>query len=302
VVWSDPRIQKLASEFVPCTEEVDILFPRNDYLINKLKDDPGKVLFTDVYGPQVPRQHWNERGTFTKQGVYCMMPDGTYLGARFAGTRVEDIHTMLVEAVARWKTLVSERGLKPKPVPKTVAFSEWEQKESSDGLFLELHYRDLPRAETKDSRGRKIGESWNRSAFKFSKEQMKHLVPAGNDWQEIDQSLIDRLIREEFKDIVYGQSPRWNEDSVKSASLKMRRLSSEGGRTIIGYSGKVILDSGSHRFSPEILGKAVWNGERFTAFEWVAIGPRSGGTKYNFREGDMDEAPMGISLVLADGE
>jgi len=281
---------------------VDILFPRNDYLREKLKDDPGKVLFTDVYGPQVPRQHWNDRGTFTKQGLYCMMPDGTYLGARFAGTRVEEIHTMLTEATNRWKELVRERGLNPKPVPNMKAFSEWQQQESSDGLFLELHYRDLPRAETKDARGRVVGESWNRSTFKFSKEEMTGLVTAGDDWQEIESPLMDRLIREQFKDIVYGQSPRWSEDAVKSVAMKMRRLSSEGGRMVIGYTGKVELDSGSHRFAPEILGKAVWNGERFTAFEWVAIGPRSGGTKYNFRERDEGEAPMGISLVLADGK
>ena len=299
MVWSDPRIQKLALEFVPCTEEVDILFPRNDYLINKLKDDPGKVLFTDVFGPQVPRQHWNERGTHTKQGVYCMMPDGTYLGARFAGTRVEEIHAMLNDAVVKWHSLVKERGLKPKPVPKTAAFSEWASKESEDGLFLELHYRDLPRAQKKDSRGRTIGESWNRSSFKFSQEEMRKLVPDGNDWQDVDSSLLKRLMQNEFKDIVYGQSPRWRDDAIKTLSLRMRKLSTNNGLTIIGYTGRAKLDSGSNRFAPEILGKAVWDGQRFTAFEWVALGPRSGGTRYNFREGDMDEAPMGISLVLA---
>lgn len=281
---------------------MDILFPRNDYLRESLKEDPGKVLFTDVYGPQVPRQHWNERGTFTKQGVYCMMPDGTYLGARFAGTRVEEIHTMLTEANKRWQQLVSERGMKPKPIPAIEAFSQWEKQQSSDGLFLELHYRDLPRAVRKDSRGRAIGESWNRSSFKFSQEETKGLVPVGDDWQEINGALMNRLLRDQFKDIVYGQSRRWSEDAVKSASIRMRRLSSAGGRVVIGYTGKAELDDGAHRFAPEILGKAVWNGERFTAFEWVALGPRSGGTKYNFRVGDEGVAPMGISLVLADGK
>ena len=299
MVWSDPTVQQLAAEFVPCTEEVDILFPRNQWAVKNLKEDPAKVLFTDVYGPQVPKQHWNERGTFTKQGVYCMMPDGTYLSARFAGTRVDEIRRMLEEATKKWQELVAERRLSPKPIPTTEAFSGWEKEQASKGLLLELHYRDLPRGRSKDARGKVVGESWNRSWLPLGEDEMKNLVPSGSDWEAVAPSFVDRLARHGLKDIVYGQSPRWSEEAVKLAKVEMRRISHQSGRTIIEYRGEFVLEDSSHRVAPKLYGCAAWNGSSFTALEWAAIGPRRGGTRYNFREKDMEEALMGISIVMA---
>lgn len=299
-VWSDPQIQKLAQNFVPCTEEVDILFPRNEWLINNLRDDPAKILFTDVFGAQAPREHWNPSKTKTKQGVYCMMPDGTYLGARFAGTRTDDIREMLEQATEKWRVLVADRNLKPRKIPNTEAFSDWRSDESSDGLLLKTSYRDLPRDAKKDGRGRIVGESWNQGWLKFSSVEAKRLLPASDEWQNVDPEISQRLAREAMKDIVYGQSPEWKKEDVISAKLQMRRLSTQGNTTIIGYQGEFIMKDANHSFAPKLLGKAIWDGKKFTEFQCVAIGARKGGTTYNFREKDMDRQVMGVSLVLED--
>ena len=144
-VWSDPRVQKLAKEFVCCTEEVDILFPRNEWLINHLKDDPAVRLFRDIYGKQAPRQHWDPNPQKTKQGVYAMMPDGTYLSGRFVGARPEQVLDMMKEASAKFDQLVRQRNLKPKEVPQHEALSTWKKKKHDElGLHIQLHHRDLP--------------------------------------------------------------------------------------------------------------------------------------------------------------
>lgn len=293
-------MQELASEFVPCTHEVDVLFPRNDYLIKTLKNDPGKVLFTDVFGKQVPAKHWNERGTRTKQGIYCMMPDGTYLGARFAGTRVDDIRAMLEGATERWQVIVKDRGLKPKPIPQKEAFSEWRKEETKKGLLLELIYRDLPRDAQKDGQGRTIGESWNRAWLEFSKEDEKKLRAEGKDWEEVDESMVKRLAREGLKDLVYGQSPQWKDEAIKKASLRMKQTKVSGGRIVVAYEGEFEMVDEGHSFAPRLVGEAVWDGQRLVSLKWMAAGPRSGGTTYNFREGDLNEAPLGVAILVED--
>ena len=54
-------------------------------------------------------------------------------------------------------------------------------------------------------------------------------------------------------------------------------------------------------FVTEIEGAATWDreAERFTAFELVGVGERSGRTRFNGREGDEGAAPIGVVLRLA---
>lgn len=303
VVWSDPRVQKLAAEFVCTTEEVDILFPRNEWLINHLKDDPAVHLFRDVYGKQAPRKNWDPNPQKTKQGVYAMMPDGTYLSGRFVGTRTDQVLELMNEALEKWKQLVRERKLNPKPVPQYEALSTWKKEKRDElGLHIELHYRDLPRKGTKQTRhGKKVGEHYNTTWLELTKAEAKSLIPTGTSWQEVSKDVRDKLFTKGLKDIVYGQSPGWKPHDIKSGSLKVRRSkqSSRAG-TIIELTGDFNLKDHSHQYSGKLLGKMLWSAKenRITHMEVVATGMRSGGTTFNFRDGDEAPAPLGVSFYV----
>lgn len=302
VVWSDPRVQKLAREFVCTTEEVDILFPRNKWLINHLKDDPAVRLFRDIYGRQAPRQHWDPNPVKTKQGVYAMMPDGTYLGGRFVGARPDRVLEMMREAHIRWKKLAKERKLNPKPVPQTEALADWKkQKQSELGLHVQLHYRDLPRNGTRHTKhGRKVGEHHNTTWLELSKEEAAALVPDNSDWKEIPNKVREKIFCKAFKDIVYGQSPDWKPADVRSGSIKVRRGKATRSGTVIELVGKFDLQDRTHRFSGDLLGKLLYSPQqkRISRMEAVATGTRSGGTTFNFRNGDESPAPLGVSLIV----
>jgi len=306
VVWSDPEVQKLAKEFVCCTEEVDILFPRNEWLINHLKNDPAVKLFRDTYGKQVPREHWDPSPTKTKQGVYAMMPDGTYLSARFVGARRDQVVTFLNEALKTWRKEVKARNLKPKPVPQTAALGNWEsQKKKELGMLLEMHCRDLPRDRVKKTgHGRVIGEHGNTTWLEFSKEEAASFVPIGDAWQDVSKSAREKLFCKGLKDIVYGQSPDWKPAHIQSGNLKVRRQTklSNGNNLVIELAGDFHLQDSTHSYRGKISGRVLWlkSQKKITRLEAVAIGPRQGGTTFNFRKGDESSAPLGVSFYLGE--
>lgn len=303
VVWSDPRVQKLAEEFVCTTEEVDILFPRNEWLINHLKDDPAVHLFRDVYGKQAPRKHWDPSPQKTKQGVYALMPDGTYLSGRFVGTQPDQVIELMTEALDKWKDLVKERNLKPKPVPQDEALVAWKkQKREELGLHIELHNRDLPRSGTKQTKhGKKVGEHFNTTWLELTKDEAKSLVPTGSAWQDVPKNVRDKLFTQGLKDIVYGQSPDWKPEDIQSGNVKVRRSAkSSTSGTVIELTGEFNIKDSTHQFRGKLLGKMLWSPKenRITHMEVVATGARSGGTTFNFRDGDEDPAPLGVSFYM----
>ena len=305
-VWSDPDVQKLAKEFVCCTEEVDILFPRNEWLINHLKNDPAVKLFRDTFGKQVPRQHWDPNPTRTKQGVYAMMPDGTYLSARFVGVRKEQIIDLLNEALKKWRSEVKFRGLNPKLVPQTTALGKWKSHKKKElGMFLEMHCRDLPRDGRKNTgHGRVVGDHWNTTWLEFSKDEAMSFVPEGNDWQEVSTAARDKFFCKGLKDIVYGQSPDWKPVHIRSGNMKVRRQSqqSRGNNIVIELAGDFHLQDGTHSYRGRLSGRVLWlkNQKKITRLEVVAIGKREGGTRFNFRKKDEASAPLGVSFYLGE--
>lgn len=257
-VWSDPEIQKLAREFVCGTEEVDILFPRNKWLINRLKNDPAVKLFRDIYGKQVPRKHWDPDPKKTKQGVYAMMPDGTYLSARFVGARPQVVKAMMREALTTWRNEVKERKLNPKPVPQKKALSAWRDAKAQElGLLMQLHYRDLPRKTKKTGNGKTVGKRHNTAWIEFSKPEAAAFIPPGKEWHEVAQPVRNKFFHLGLKDIVYGQSPKWKEGDIRSGSLKARRISSKNGQVKIQLAGEFDLKDAKHQFKGRLLGELI---------------------------------------------
>lgn len=295
-------MQKLAKEFVCCTEEVDILFPRNQRLIKYLKDDPAVHLFRDIYGKQVPRHNWDPNPQKTKQGVYAMMPDGTYLSGRFIAAQKHQAIELMTEAIKKWKQLVIKRNLKPQPVPQHQALSTWKkQKQQELGLHIELHYRDLPRkGTTKTKHNQIIGQHYNTTWLELTKQEAQSLIPNTQQWQEVPRNVINKLFTHGLKDIVYGQSPNWKKQDIQQASLKVKRAKNTPTGFKIQVAGTFNIKDKTRHFTGNILGTMTYSKktQRITKMNVLAVGANSGGTTYNFRRGDDDPAPLGISFYV----
>ncbi len=293
-------MQKLAKEFVCCTEEVDILFPRNQWLIKHLKNDPAVHLFRDIYGKQAPPQHWDPNPQKTKQGVYAMMPDGTYLSGRFVAAQKHQAIELMTEALQKWKQLSTNSKLKPKPVPQHQALSQWKkQKKQELGLHIELHYRDLPRKNTtKTKHNKKIGQHFNTTWIELTKQEAQELIPKTQQWQKVSPNVTNKLFTHSLKDIVYGQSPNWKKQDIQQATLKVKQTKISKTTFTIQLTGSFNLKDKSRQLKGKILGTMTYSkkSQRITNMKLLAIGANSGSTTYNFRNGDEDPAPLGISF------
>ena len=231
-----------------------------------------------------------------------MMPDGTYLSGRFVGARRDQVITLMNEALEKWKQLAKQRNLRPKPVPQKQALEGWKQKKQQEtGLHIELHYRDLPRKGTQHTNhGRKVGQHHNTTWVELSPQEAKTLVPKGAQWQDVPQPVRDKLFCKGLKDIVYGQSPDWKPQNIRAGNIKVRRGKKTRSGMVIELMGEFNLKDSSHQYQGKLLGKMLWSdkNQKITRMEVAAIGSRSGGTTFNFRDGDEKAAPLGVSFYV----
>lgn len=304
MVWSDPEIIALSKQFVPVAEEVQLLYPEDQWSMQRVKDTPGHQLFRR-FGEQVPKQDWNHPGT--KQGIYMMGPQGEYLGAKFAGSGdPRDIARRMRAALATWKGVADQKGYAglaipagPPVVPPEVA---------GKPMVLRVALRDLPRGPGDRSGARRedlppsdmwmdfIKWAWNENWIAF--DQPSAWVPKGREPEPVP--LFRRLAMETLVDNVRGQAPGWRPEFVREATLTMRRVGVLDGIWTIEYRGSARLDSGGASYAPRLFGTAEWDPKagRFRRFDLLAIGPRAGKAVFNQRENDPGPAPMGVAFQL----
>jgi len=299
LVWSDPEIKRLSKEFVTVADEVYYLYPENSqHLAQAAKRQDH--LFFKRFGEAMPKGDWNHPGT--KQGIYMMGPNAEYLEGRFAASgEPADIRARLVRALSRWDSLRKEKGYANSAVPARA----WSPPPGVEGeMVLRVNLRDLPRGDGDKSGSRRhelpatamwkdfVRWAWNENWFAVSR--VADLVPQGGDWEPISRALIEQMCREVLVDNVRGQAPEWRPDEVKEASAEMRRVSSK----VFEYRGSVRMEAGSRGYDATLYGRSMWDGSKFSAFDWVVMGMRRGKAQFNQRENDLGPAPMGIALSL----
>jgi len=315
-------VAALASSFVPVADEVGRL----------QRGEDAECRFFQVLAEQ---GHYAGRTqpSNTRQGIYAATPGGELLAS--INTRdARAMERMLRQALARWDELDRERRLGPRtegdaresaPAPR-----RWESRYPEDGLVLRVVARDLERdasapAPPADWRA----DAWNQDFAWFSREELAALIPAEprprleQPWPD---ALVRRLARCHLVDDVRGQVPAFPADAIERAELVARvaAVDPEAGTTDSGGGGRLVLElHGSVRSAArgrwavegfqdrehpveqergievELLGRAELEGERFVAFELVAVGTRWGGTQFNGRGDDLRPAPIGFSLTLA---
>jgi hypothetical protein len=296
-------------------EEVYNIYPESEWALGRLAEDPAHLMFKR-FGESLPPSDWNEGGT--KQGIYMMGPNGEYLeGLGAASGSADKIVRRLERALGRWKKVAADKDYGNLPVPAGSAVAPPEVGDAV--MALRVSMRDLPR-EVGSGEGRRFTNrdmrrqpwigftewAWNQNwltlqdatAFVPTRESGERGEAA--QAQAVDSEVVDLIYRRALVDNVRGQTPTWESDHVKTATLTMSLLGEHDGLQTIAYQGQAHMQSDIQRFEATLYGQAVWNPERerFESFTLVATGEREGAGTFNQRAGDPGPAPLGLVLDL----
>lgn len=303
--WSDPALQKLAKKFVAASDEVWRLHNRHE-------------LDCEFFQGFCEEGHYGGRSrpTSTRQGIYCCTPSGKFLGS-INTTDPKRMIGMLERALEAWKkTPKDERYLDYDPATRADEIRRYEQQYPADGLPLRVYSRDPKRAGIPDDWR---AAAWNVDSLWYRRDEMQQMVPsrmrkdAKVDWPE---AIVQRFVRHNLVDNVRGQTNGYRADNVLAAKMTATITRVAKGRvtlTLQGESrtsttgswpkdGKVDGSGGqwARGVQTSMFGEAEWDtkAKRFVRLEIAARGTRWGRTRYNFRQDDVDEAPILFAIVL----
>jgi hypothetical protein len=292
-VWSDPRIIKLAKQFVPAADEVWRL---------QQGDDPECVFFQKMAN----HGHYGDRLGSTRQGIYVCSPSGKFL-ASINSNNPDFVLSMLERGLKAWQNLPEEqKRLSPQSVIKPR--HRWEDSFPKDGLVLSVITRDLP-ADCDPSKP--CATKWNQDRVWFSKPEARLWLPVDpkpGDKRELPQELVTRLARLHLIDTVKGQSSPFSPREVAESQIATEVLERKGVMVKIKITGMTKGDSRgrgrrepAHYVETSILGHAAYNLDKqaFIDFESVALGSRRGQTQLNGRRRDPESGPLGFVFEMA---
>ena len=274
MVWSDPAVQELAKAFVAAADEVNVVLWQRG---------PAEKEFFQKIG---------EKGHYGKpwQGVYAATPSGVFLGS----TNQRDPKVMvdlLRKSLDAYKGMDKEERLRTSaPGPSGDGPTRLYP---VDGLSLRLYARDLPRADGGEKTGFWAG-AWNSDVAWFTKEEAASMVPASGT-KAVDDKLARRLVKYHLLDNVRGETRRFEDKHVKKAELSFTVTRVEGEATHLRIEGASLAEDADRGFDAKILGRATWQGGKFTVFEMLAVG-----TRWGAREADPGRNPMAIAFQLND--
>ena len=230
-----------------------------------------------------------------------MTPDGEYLSGVFAGRLKEHAKRVLEEGWDRWRVLAQRRGYRPKKLPREpfdVALGDLIQ---PGGLKLEVAVRDLPRGD--DSKPGHM--EWHRHAYNLNwldltMDEAEEFVTASDQKQRVPSAVLEKLALRTLKDSVRGQCKNWEQGALREGELFSECIKREPHSLTMRLTGFANLEQSGRAYSCRLHGLATYHSEhkRFTNFEIVAVGQRSGTAKANFRQDDPGPAPMGVALVM----
>jgi hypothetical protein len=291
-------VQKLASNFLCVADEVWSL---------EHSGDASSKFFME-YGKKVPPDQWP--AATTKQGVYCMTPQGDYLAAHFARHNREQTIALLKSALQKWDTVVAERRFRPQPIPKR-ANGLWNQEgvarraggtgASRPGLVLQVNSRDLPREDGEFAGPPEYRKAWNQQWLEFTSEEAAAFLPRGRGATSVPEALFRRMARETLIDNVRGQAATWTEAGIKKASLLTEEISSTPATQMIRFEGEFAAEEGGRTYTGKLYGQATYDrkANRFVLFELVSAGVRTGGTgSANFRMAGEGPTALGVSFMI----
>ena len=211
---------------------------------------------------------------------------------------------MLERALAAWGEL--DRAVRLGEPFALEDDSRFERFYPTDGLILRCTARDLQAAEQlKESDWRRL--AWNQDFAWFRGSEVESMLPEARvgATREMPEALIQRLACLHLADFVRGQTPAFRGADIQHAELTLEVTDVQGdvlhlilrGRTEAARSKEdrgVEWDQG---LAFQLLGRATVTGRRFMSLELLAVGERTGKTRYNARD-DATQSQIGIALVM----
>lgn len=289
---------ELSAQFVPAADEV--------YRMQNLQTgtDPECRLFQKF----AEVGHYRRPGA-TRQGTYAVTPSGVLLDS-LNSNDPERVAGMLRRALAKWQTLTREERLLPDDPQKQVAeIKRPERFYPKDGLVLYVTSRDMPRGPEKEKPAKEDWRqlAWNQDYAWFTRGEARQFLPAEPEVgkkHDIPLPIVHRIACAHLVDNVRGQTAPFEESQVKKARLVAEVTAVDRNLVTLRLEGETRTEAEGtrpHGLDTRLLRKATYDltKERFQSFEMVALGSRWGGTQYNVRRGDLDEAPIGLLFTLA---
>lgn len=303
-VWSNDKVQALASKFVAVADEVGRL--------QRGTDDECRFFQTIAeqghYGGRVKPSN-------TRQGIYAFTATGRFLAS--LNTRdAAQVASMLKRALARFAELTpAERSGAGAAASTPLAHKRFEAMYPDDGLVLHVFARDLAR--DKIARGWR-GQAWNQDFAWFRKAEVDSMLPEATAGAEraLPPALLHRLVRCHLVDVVRGQSPAHRVEDIKDAALTLSTEAVDGDVLVLRLRGHARIERqgtwptnsfGAAQqaqmlgFDAQLLGTARYDTKtaRFVSFRLLAVGERWGGTEFNGRHDDLGPSAIGVAFTLA---
>jgi hypothetical protein len=249
----------------------------------------------------------------TRQGIYVMSPSGKTL-ARVNSLNAEKVLTMMKEGLAKWETMPDQERWLPDGFTLQGA-ERWESSLPKDGLRLERIVRDIPEDGSLD--GERQAKS-NVDSVWFSKDEVWSILEAAakGGWQPLPTKLAQRLACFSLVDNVYGQCIPFDPADLQTLDLEVRLLASKNlvaqfefrGRTLAvedgawGFSNSMWKPKKNHPHAMQttLLGWAELDlvKQKFSSFDLLALGRRSGFTELNSRRFRPEPGAIGFSFHL----
>ena len=103
-----------------------------------------------------------------------------------------------------------------------------------------------------------------------------------------------------LKDCVRGQCSDWKKNARKEGSVYTQAIKKEAGRQTMRITGYVDRSQPGQAYACQLHGLIEYDArqKRFTRFEIVASGQRSGKSGANDRNNDLGPAPMGVAFTM----
>jgi len=277
-------------------EETFFLHPP-DWL--KAPPNPASTKLFKTYVANAPHGTFPAQ-TSTYQGLYCLLPDGTYLSGKFARQTNEVARKTLTEGLDFWKKISDQYSATRKDVPTNKLAIYGGEEIRKGGLKLQVTYRDLPRGEIKRPGNAQFPNPYNLGWHDFTPAEARSFLSDGREKVALPDQIFRKLARTHLKDAVRGQMNNWKNDAIKSGQLFTQLHSTKGDTKTYQLSGSAEMKADHLTFSPSFHGTLTYNTatKEFTDFRLIAAGQRSGKAGANGRETDLGPAPMAIALTL----
>lgn len=253
----------------------------------------------------------------TRQGIYVMAPSGEVL-ARVNSLKADRVLKMMQEGLQTWQELPEgRRHLAPDADLR--GEERWEDSRPKDGLLLERIVRDLPLSGPAPSDGDRSPKS-NTDSIWFSKAEVDALLEIASadssTWHPLPHPFTRRLACFAFVDNVYGQCIPFDLEDVEELHLETRIVDGQDSALSLQFRGHTsAVEDGTwrlgdnlwepktmhdHALETTLLGQAVYDREssRFTSFEMIALGRRSGFTALNSRRFRPEPGRIGYLIRL----